>query len=113
MITLPRGNSRDISIELKSGGEPYALKGGEKLIFTVKQFKSRDADDIIQKVMTADDIEDGLYIVRLKPEDTINMEPGTYFFDIAIAVNEDFYTIIKVDKFIITDALSDKEDAYG
>lgn len=37
----------------------------------------------------------GKYRVRVAPEDTSNIEIGSYYYDLEIGVNSDIYTILK------------------
>lgn len=37
----------------------------------------------------------GQYVVRVAPEDTENLEPGKYFYDLEIGVNGDKFTVLK------------------
>ena len=40
-------------------------------------------------------VEAGKYRVRVAPEDTQNIEIGSYFYDLEIGKNSDIYTILK------------------
>ena len=40
------------------------------------------------------------YAIRIAPEDTKNLQSGTYFYDLEVGVNDDIFTIMK-GKFII------------
>ena len=39
--------------------------------------------------------ETGKYVVRVAPEDTKDIEPGQYHYDLEIGANGDVYTILK------------------
>ena len=49
------------------------------------------------------------YIVRLAPEDTKDLQAGTYYYDEKVEVNGDVITIMK-GRFIIEQAISRKVD---
>lgn len=40
-------------------------------------------------------VETGKYRVRVAPEDTVNLEPGSYYYDLQIGANSDVYTILR------------------
>lgn len=114
MITLPRGNSREISVELTADEQPYILADGETLLFTVKKSTSKSALPIIQKKLVAEDYDEGLLIIKLRPEDTVGMDAGSYYYDLAVNIDGgEFYTVVLADEFRITATLGDKGDVYG
>lgn len=39
-------------------------------------------------------IDTGVYFVRVAPEDTNNIEPGRYYYDLQLCVGEDVYTVL-------------------
>ena len=47
------------------------------------------------------------YAVRINPDDTKDLQSGTYFYDLQISVNSDIFTIMK-GKFIIEQDCSRK-----
>ena len=40
-------------------------------------------------------VETGKYRVRVAPEDTHDVEPGTYYYDLQIGLNGDIFTVMK------------------
>lgn len=69
-IKLTRGNSGTVDLDITDTitGERYVPSEGDKFIFTMKGplgFK-------LQKVLTADDFEDGILKLHFDPKDTIN-----------------------------------------
>lgn len=59
-----------------------------------------NADDenyVFQKSLTdgISLVETGKYRVRVAPEDTSNIEVGSYYYDLEIRKNSDIYTILK------------------
>lgn len=40
-------------------------------------------------------VEQGKYRVRVAPEDTENVAPAKYFYDLQIGINGDIYTVLK------------------
>lgn len=39
-------------------------------------------------------LEKGQYVVRVAPEDTKDLEPGKYFYDLEIGLNGDIFTVL-------------------
>lgn len=37
----------------------------------------------------------GKYVVRVAPADTVNVEPGNYYYDLQVGVNGDKFTIMR------------------
>lgn len=63
--------------------------------FTAKQ--SYDTEQTIFQKSLNDGIEkvsDGVYSVRLAPEDTANVIAGKYYYDLQIGANGDVYTLL-------------------
>lgn len=59
-----------------------------------------NADDenyVFQKSLTdgISLVETGKYRVRVAPEDTSNIEVGSYYYDLEIGANSDIFTILK------------------
>ena len=53
----------------------------------------KSLSDGISKVATT---ETGVqYRVRVDPDDTINLSPGIYYYDLQIELNSDIYTILR------------------
>lgn len=81
-ITIAKGNLIDFDITpLISPGYPYALAEGEKLVFSVHQYK--DYDPII-KVESDVQNANGSITITLSPEDT-NIPRGSYCWMASIA----------------------------
>ena len=40
-------------------------------------------------------VEAGKYMVRIAPADTKNLDPGTYYYDLEIGVEDDIFTVMK------------------
>lgn len=49
------------------------------------------------------------YLVRISPEDTKDLQSGTYYYDVQITVNSDVFTIMK-GRFILEQDVSRKVD---
>lgn len=62
--------------KIKSTGD-YLLEDGATLYFTLR--KLQDSSVILTKTIT--EFEDGWGIITIEPEDTEELEPGTYIYD--------------------------------
>lgn len=102
-ISLVRGNSLDIPFALTDGsGAPYLLGEGDFVRFVVKPAYYKDAV-IDKKAYAADQSEDGIVTIFLKPEDTLSLEVGLYKYDLGLQAGTDFYTPVKSSPFHITE----------
>lgn len=56
-----------------------------------------DTEYVFQKSLTdgISLVETGKYRVRVAPEDTSNIEVGSYYYDLEIGANSDIFTILK------------------
>ena len=98
-IEIVRGTTNTIAIDvLDANGAPYALKDGEKLIFGVKR-KVTDKDELIVRIASAAD--DGSYVVKIEPIDTVNLPCDKYVFDVGLQSGDAFYNVIESSPFVI------------
>ena len=70
----------------------------DDIFFTVKENKD-DLDYIIQKTLSNEEIQlvenfTDRFNVKLNPQDTKDLEPGKYFYDLEVRVGNDIYTIL-------------------
>lgn len=88
-ISMVKGNTLAFGIEIEG------VDTLENAYFSCKKSKS-DSNYIFQKSLGNGIYkkEDGKYIVRAVPEDTENVIPGTYYYDLQIQVNLDVYTVL-------------------
>ncbi len=61
---------------IKSTGD-YLLTDGATLYFTLRRLQ--DGSVLLRKTVT--EFDDGWGVITLDPEDTANLEPGTYIYD--------------------------------
>jgi hypothetical protein len=94
-LTLIRGDTQTYTLAFKGGtaGTAYNLKNW-MVFFTMKtSWSLPDAQASVHKSqLISIDTPTGIAVVSLAPEDTVNLEPGEYDFDIAVrtAANETF-----------------------
>ena len=84
-ISLPRGDIRNVRFQINDGSQVYT--DFDEIYFTVKKDYKKE-DYLIQKKLSAKSItldkESGFFSFRLEPEDTNELNYGTYVFDIEI-----------------------------
>ena len=101
-LSLTRGDSKTLTLAFTGGtaGTPYCLKNWV-VFFTLKTNPSlSDAQASLQKIVTSFSDStggtSGIATVSLLPEDTVDLNPQEYDFDIAVrtSANETF-TVMK------------------
>lgn len=93
-ITMTRGDTLSFNIEIKDqNGELLDI---DTAFFTCKKNISEYATAFqksLEKGISRQD--EGLYVVRIAPEDTRDLEAGRYFYDLQLGLNGDIFTIKK------------------
>lgn len=91
-IELTKGDSKSITVILKSNGVKVPLGDGDIIYFSAKQKPSKQTYDI-QKTITS--FTNGEAIINLLPTDT-NIDTGSYSYDIQLnKASGEVYTILK------------------
>lgn len=91
-IELTKGDSKSITVILKSNGVKVPLVNGDIIYFSAKQKPSELTYDI-QKTITS--FTNGEAIINLLPTDT-NIDTGSYLYDIQLSkASGEVYTILK------------------
>jgi len=114
VITMTRGDYVSFKIELKSGNFPfetkYKLEEGDILFFGLMEPNQPFEKAILKKELHYDDYdyEGGTLKLVLEPDDTIMLEPGTYYYQIKVLYNDEagdthIDTAVQKTKFIIVD----------
>ncbi len=87
-ITIIRGRTIRLKINLTYNGEPYEPGEGEKVIFTIKK-SVYDTEPVLQK--------EGTYIT-IAPADTENIEPRYYVYDVVLWRSADeIFTVVPIE----------------
>lgn len=86
-----RGDTMSFNIRLIDfDGDLTGAYFGAKTSYTAEEYAFLKAlGDGIEKV------EDGVYVVRLAPEDTADLDPQSYCYDVRIEANTDVYTVLR------------------
>lgn len=89
-IRLVRGDS--LSFNIVMYGEIQEL---DSAYFTIK--KDYDSETLVQKSLSngITVVEEGVYAVRVAPEDTINLDIGRYYYDLQVGCENDVMTILR------------------
>lgn len=102
-ISIVRGTTNFFQVDITDqNGEEYNLMTVERVVFAVKK-NPNDIERLIIKTV-ADGSVDGKppYIFWLEVQDTIQLEPGRYVYDISMQTGETyFYNIIESSLFEI------------
>ena len=123
IIVMNRGDSYDfdltISDEASTSGR-YRLTGDDAVYFGLMDPGQPFEVALVRKKFTVEDTDDmGNLVISLKPEDTLDLYPGKYFYAVKLHLNHDdidpntglptgdrvdrVVTVINKTKFIICD----------
>lgn len=111
-MEIYQGNTNMVCIDITNeDGSEYVLQDGDVLYFTVKREAILNATVLLKKKLTNNDYdEDGKLLLTLLPEDTANMNIGTYKFDCAVHLADgEFYTIIPPSNFDVIGVVTEYE----
>ena len=114
VITMTRGDYFSFDVMIKSDNQwddsIYVLSEGDILFFGLMEPNQPFEKAILKKQFGYDDydVEGGTLKVVLIPEDTIELIPGTYYYQIKILYKDEIGdthidTIVQKTKFIIVD----------
>lgn len=114
VITMNRGDYLSLKIELKSGKFPheekYSVQEDDIIFFGLMEPNQPFERAILKKELGYDDydIEGGTLKVVLNPEDTIELVPGTYYYQIKVLYRDEagithVDTVVQKTKFNIVD----------
>ena len=89
-LCMVRGDTLAFSFEVEG------IDSLETAYFSCKA-NADDTEYVFQKSLTdgISLVETGKYRVRVAPEDTSNIEVGSYYYDLEIGANSDIFTILK------------------
>ena len=95
-IEMTRGDTRKEKFQIKDASGSVLDISLDEAYVTVKN-SFDDEEFLFQKKLTDGDItkSDTYYYFTIQPEDTDDLEYGTYVFDVQINYNNEKHTIIK------------------
>lgn len=93
IVTVNRGDSFELPIVLNIGDSmnevPYSLQGDAVLYIGIMEPNQKFEDAVIRKVFTAEEFEEaGEIYIRFWPEDTINVCPGKYYYQVKLQTTD-------------------------
>ena len=119
IITLNRGDSYPFTLFIDDPNSPagyYTLKDDDAVYFGIMDPHQLFENALVRKKFTAEDMDEaGNISIVIKPEDTIDLYPGIYYYAIKLhksspanqetgeAEIDEVLTIINKTKFIIND----------
>ena len=99
-LQMVRGDTFSFDLELSD----VNVDDITSIYFTVK---SRLADEVpvFEKNLSngITYIDNNTFRVRVEPDDTIELEPGIYVYDIEVSVGKDVYTVLRGTMLIVSD----------
>lgn len=111
IISLTKGNTAvlDILPWIDTPDNPVFLEENDKVLFTIKHLFG---NVMLQRVLTkSDQNEDGCVKLTIYPEETINMAPAEYTYDVVLIFESgESYTFIPKSTFQILPAVGTYQD---
>lgn len=115
-IYLVRGDTMRLSISSikTANGEDYVLSDTDVIYLDVKA-NAADKVAVFSKSVTAAKYDEkGALPITILPEDTINLAPRDYFFDVRLYMDDDnIYTIIPMSTLKIVRNVTDIPEGGG
>ena len=114
-ISMVRGDTLKLSINRirTADGGDYVLSNTDVIYLDVKK-NATDRTAVFSKSVTAADYVDGALPVIIYPNDTADISPGDYFFDVRLFIDDNnIYTIIPMSKLRIVRNVTDIPEGGG
>ena len=109
-VQMVRGTTQSFEITITDAEyAPFKLAAGEKILFGVKR-KPDDAEYIFLKKIYNGSRE-GVFNVTVYPEDTADIAPGRYYYDVGAQIGADYYNVIKPSPFDVLSNITKWGDA--
>ena len=92
-IDMIRGDTVNIQFEIESDTVLDLSSNDFQITFSLKQ-AATDTEYVFQKHKTAvTQISENNFVLRIAPDDTEELIPGYYFYDLQLGIGDDIYTI--------------------
>ena len=102
-IDMIRGDTLTIQFEIESNTPLDLADDNFKITFSLKQ-SATSTDYVFQKDKTAvTEISQNMFKIRIAPEDTVNLVPGFYYYDLQLEIYDDVFTIAIGKLYLETD----------
>lgn len=79
-ITLTRGDTAVIDLDIKVNGQPYDFSSNDKVVFSLKESYD-DQSYIMQRQLTN-------HLLTFSHADTNNLDVGTYVYDVQLSFHD-------------------------
>lgn len=101
-ITLTRGDTAYLSLDLTLNNDPYEYEDGDTVTLSVRRTtKDDDTQYLFQKVVTAGDA------IVIEPEDTKPLEYGRYKYDVQLnTAKGEVFTVVEPSEFKIAEEVT-------
>ncbi len=108
-LEIVRGTTNAFGITVTDeNGALYTLETDQVLVFGVKRGKT-DTERVLVKQITH--AANGEYYLELTPEDTADLEPGKYYYDVGMQSGSHvFYNVIKASPFTVLPNMTELGD---
>ena len=101
-ISIVRGDTLAFGVELYSVDNPFEKpqtlldQNVDYMYFSVSRDYNNN-ENVFQKSIGngITKVTDGKYRIRIAPEDTAELDVGQYYYDVALGINEDRFTILR------------------
>lgn len=111
-IRNPRGDTYSSTLDVEGLGQDL-----DGVYFTCKTSRNDNAEILFQKklydgINLAEydaDTDTRKYSIRISPDDTKNLQSGTYYYDLRVLINQDVFTVMRGLFIIEQDATKDVE----
>lgn len=89
-ISLIRGDTLILEVEIELNGEPYEVQQGDVIRFALKnsEMKKDKTEYINKKPLVVKEIPNDTLILRLESEDTAELPFGRYNYDIQLTMED-------------------------
>ena len=94
-IYLTKGDTAHLAVGITTAasGDAYLMQPDDTLIFTVRKQAYEASPVLLQKIVK------GSSKIHLTPEDTAQLAPGSYKYDVELRTGADVYTVIQCSEF--------------
>ena len=97
VIRLTKGDTAHLSVDIANAatGEKYKMRPNDQLFLTIRKQYYKNAPVLVQKKLIAS------HDFTLLPEDTKDIAPGTYYYDVELRTGDEVYTVIQCSDFVL------------
>lgn len=111
IIEIVKGRDKELRLYVHdSSGSEIILGSNEKFIFGVKKkLNETTINSLTKEIVSSNHDTRGFYKFNIESGDTIELNPGEYFYDVGyLTSNNEYKTVIQVSKFVILPNVTDK-----